>query len=306
VSEHPDNPPISPPDSPLEEAALYALGALDPDEAHRLELRLMQGDVALGAQIGSFAPVVGQIGQALPPVAPGPAIRTRLLDNVHAASRPSIVRADEGTWEPTRAGTVAKGLMRDPIGRRVTALVRMRPGSVYPSHRHQETEELYILGGTLDAHEFHLGPGDYCAALGGSVHRSASTERGCEFLVSASVDDDFLRTPEPSSRGLLFVPDREGAWGPREAGVTTRRVAIDPAFGVATVLVRMEAGSRGAIRGQQIYVLTGEARLADGELLRAGDFCGTPAGTAEVTESPTGCLLLVLAARGAIAREGAK
>lgn len=73
--------------------------------------------------------------------------------------------------------------------------------------------------------------------------------------------------------------------------------------GVATVLVRMAAGSHGAIRGQQIYVLSGEARLTDGGPLHAGDFCGTVTGTAEITDSPAGCLLLVLAARGAIAKE---
>ena len=102
---------------------------------------------------------------------------------------------------------------------------------------------------------------------------------------------------------LLFVPDGRGTWNRAEAGVAVRRVVIDPHFGVATVLVRMVAGSRCAVRGQQIYVLDGEARLTDGDGLRCGDFCGTLTGTVEVADSPTGCLLLVLAARGAIAQE---
>jgi len=129
------------------------------------------------------------------------------------------------------------------------------------SHRHRETEELYILEGSLDVHGHHLGPGDYCAALGGSVHRSASTEHGCRFLVSASEEDELLGSAEPSHRGLLFVPDGRGTWGRPETGVAVRRVAIDARFGVATVLVRMAAGSRGAVRGQQIYVLDGEGRV---------------------------------------------
>ena len=284
-------------------AALYALGALDPDEVRRVELRLMQGDAALRAETGAFASVVERLGHAAPPVAPAPGLRARLLDALRAASRLTIVRADEGPWDTTPAGTLAKSLLRDPIGRRATTLVSMRGGSVYPSHRHRETEELYILEGSLDVHGHHLGRGDYCAALGGSVHQSAVTEHGCRFLVSASEEDELLGSAEPSQRGLLFVPDGRGSWGHPERGVAVRRVAIDPRFGVATVLVRMAARSRGAVRGQQIYVLDGEARLTDGGALRAGDFCGTVTGLAEVSDSPMGCLLLVLAARGAIAPE---
>jgi quercetin dioxygenase-like cupin family protein len=289
-------------DGLAEDAAAYALGALEADEARRLELRLVEGDASGRAEISSFAPVVAQLGHAASPLAPGPRVRARLLEAVRAASRLTIVRAAEGTWDPTPAGPLAKRLMRDAIGRRATSLVKMRPGSSYPSHRHRETEELYILSGSLAVHGFRLGAGDYCAALGGSVHRSATTEEGCEFLVSASEDDELLGATGPSGRGLLFVPDG-GAWGHQTAGVAVRHVALDPLFGVATVLVRMAPGSRGAIRGQQIYVLRGEARLAGGELLSAGDYCGTPAGTAEVADSPAGGLILVLAARGSITRE---
>jgi hypothetical protein len=115
----------------------------------------------------------------------------------------------------------------------------------------------YILEGTLDVHR-HTAR-DYLAALGGSVHRSASTEHGCRFLVSASEDDELLGSADSSRRGLLFVPDGRGAWSHPETGVAVRRVAVDARFGVATVLVRMAAGSQCAVRGQQIYVLDGEA-----------------------------------------------
>jgi anti-sigma factor ChrR (cupin superfamily) len=200
-------------------------------------------------------------------------------------------------------GTLAKILLRDSAGRRATSLVSMRAGSVYPGHRHRETEELYILDGALDVHGHHLGAGDYCAALGGSVHRSASSAHGCRFLVSASEEDELLDSPEASPRGLLVVPEGRGPWTALEAGVAVRRIAVDSRFGVATALVRMAAGSRHAVRGQQIYVLEGAARLSSGEALGRGDFCGTVMGAVEVAGSPAGCLLLVLAARGTIARE---
>jgi anti-sigma factor ChrR (cupin superfamily) len=292
-------------DDPVAAAALHALGALDAADAGAVERRLVQGDAAFRAEAGAFAEVVGRLGLAAPPLAAAPAVRARMLDAVRAAARLTIVRADEKSWETTPAGTLARTLMRDPVARRATSLVSMRAGSVYPTHRHRETEELYILEGALDVHGHHLGAGDYCAALGGSVHRSAATAHGCRFLVSASEEDELVGGAEPSPRGLLFVPASRGTWTPLEGGLAVRRIAVDGRFGVATALVRMAAGSRAGVRGQQIYVLEGAARLRSGEALGAGDFCGTVAGTAEVVDSAAGCLLLVLAARDAIAQEGA-
>jgi hypothetical protein len=290
-------------DDLLEAASLYALGALDPADARNLEFRLMQGDGPLRAELEAFAPVVARLGHAAPPIPPARAVRARLLKAVRASSHLTIVRAAEGVWAPTPAGILAKGLLRDPIGGRATTLVSMRGGSVYPSHRHRDTEELYILEGSLDVHGYRLGPGDYCAALEGSVHRSASTPAGCRFLASGSEEDELLGSAEPSRRGLLFVPDGRGSWHSAEPGVAVRRLALDPHLGVATVVVRMAPGSRGPVRGRQMYVLDGAARLTVGGPLRTGDFCGTLTGTIEVADSPTGCLLLVLAARGAIAQE---
>jgi quercetin dioxygenase-like cupin family protein len=286
-----------------DEAALYALGALDPDEARRVEVRLLEGDRGLRAEIDAFASAVAHLGHAASPVPPEGATRARLLDTVRAASRPTIVRADEGRWDPMPAGSRAKSLLRDRLGGRATTLVRLESGSVYPSHRHRETEELYILEGTLHVLGHRLGPGDYCAARGGSVHRSASTDVGCHLLVSASEEDELLESAEPSPRGLLFVPGGQRPWRRLHPGVAVRRLAVDAQFGVATVVVRMEARSRYAVRGREIYVLEGEAQLADGAPLRAGDFCGAVAGTVEVAESATGCRLLVLAARGTLAQE---
>jgi hypothetical protein len=87
--------------------------------------------------------------------------------------------------------------------------------------------------------------------------------------------------------------------------VAVQRVAVDLRYGVATVVVRMDPRSRYAVRGREIYVLGGEARLTDGGALRAGDFCGAVAGAVEIAESTPGCRLLVLAARGALAGDGA-
>ena len=43
--------------------------------------------------------------------------------------------------------------------------------------------------------------------------------------------------------------------------------------------------------------------LGEGGLEPTPAFCGTLAGIGEITDSPAGCLLRVLAARGAIERE---
>jgi anti-sigma factor ChrR (cupin superfamily) len=280
------------------DASLYALGALEPDEVRAFELTLAAGETEALRETARLAPLVAQLGQAVVPVRPRLDLRARVLEAVAAAARISIVRAREAAWAATADGITASPLLRDPVSRRVTSLISMAREAVYPSHRHAETEEFYILDGDLDVHGHALGPGDYCAARGGTVHRTASTRAGCRFIVRGSEEDEVLAAPEPSGRGILFVAASEGAWHLREPGIEVKRVAVDDGFGVATVVVRMTAGTRHPIRGGQIYVLEGAARLAGGEELRAGDFCGTAAGTAEVAESVSGCLLLVLSARG--------
>ncbi len=73
------------PEELQELCALYVLGALSPQEAAIIEARLQAGDPEVIQEVQAFRQVVGVLPHALPPVAPGPAIRARLMARVQAS-----------------------------------------------------------------------------------------------------------------------------------------------------------------------------------------------------------------------------
>jgi quercetin dioxygenase-like cupin family protein len=140
---------------------------------------------------------------ASPPLA----LRARLLERIAgrgaAEGEPSTTAAgdpvlfNEGgllisrstivPWIPGNvAGVHVKPLFVDAARNYTTALVRMEPGTVYPSHRHNDVEELFLLEGALLVEGLRMGPGDYCRAEPNSLHGQVSTDSGALFLVLAS------------------------------------------------------------------------------------------------------------------------
>ena len=68
----------------------------------------------------------------------------------------------------------------------------MDAGCRYPSHRHTQVEELFLLSGDLHIEDQVMYAGDYCRADLGSVHDQSFTEGGCVFLLMASPDNQLL------------------------------------------------------------------------------------------------------------------
>jgi anti-sigma factor ChrR (cupin superfamily) len=105
----------------------------------------------------------------------------------------TIVRAAEEGWVETDVpGVSVKRLRVDRERRYVTMLVRMAPGSAYPSHRHAGAEECFVLEGDLHVGDAVLRAGDYQCAHGASLHSVQSTENGCLLLISSSQEDELL------------------------------------------------------------------------------------------------------------------
>jgi putative transcriptional regulator len=71
-------------------------------------------------------------------------------------------------------------------------LVRAEKGVTYPSHRHVEDEEMFMLAGELRFGEKVYRAGDYIRSERGSVHSSSETLTGCMFLIRASLDNELL------------------------------------------------------------------------------------------------------------------
>lgn len=101
--------------------------------------------------------------------------------------------SSEGEWEDTAVeGVQARLLHVDQARDEVTMLIRMAPGTAYPSHRHAGDEQCFVLQGDLEVEDKVLHAGDYQFAPEGSIHGVQSTERGCTLLIVSSRHDEIL------------------------------------------------------------------------------------------------------------------
>jgi anti-sigma factor ChrR (cupin superfamily) len=204
------------------QAALYALGALDAEEARAFEAHLAEGCAACEAELREFQTVVSDLAFAAPPAEPPASVLPRLLalvseeqaEETHAetatrltgadaagerarednsARAPAeatagflVVRAGEGAWRPTAdAGVTFKLLFVDRERATVTTLVRMEAGARIPAHRHLGVEQCLLLEGDLRAGGIEMSAGDFNCSLPGSVHEDLTTDTGALFLIVA-------------------------------------------------------------------------------------------------------------------------
>jgi anti-sigma factor ChrR (cupin superfamily) len=112
-----------------------------------------------------------------------PAVKDGLI-SIHAA---------DGEWQSIGTpGIQVKRLSVDPQRRYVTMMIRMAPGTSYPSHRHAGNEECFVIAGDIKVGDRVLHAGDYQLAPEDSVHGVQSTEHGCTLLIVSSQDDELL------------------------------------------------------------------------------------------------------------------
>ena len=190
-------------------AALYALGALEGDEAREFEEHLAAGCAACAAELRELEAVAGDLGLAAFEAEPPAEVRARLLALVSAegggsgpaearGDGPSIskdvpqgvppgflvLRAGEGRWRPTGdAGVEFKLLFADRERGTVTTLVRMEPGSRIRSHRHLGVEQCLVLEGGVRSGEIAMTAGDFNCSMPGSVHEELVSDHGALLLL---------------------------------------------------------------------------------------------------------------------------
>jgi quercetin dioxygenase-like cupin family protein len=168
---------------------IYALGALEPDEAKLVE-RAIAGDPALAAELDALQRAAEQL---VSPVAPSSAVKVRLMASIGAGRFErfghrmaslfdvSIDKAREflglierpGSWN---VGAPGVGLVHFDGGPAFAAadcgFVRLAPGATFPHHKHLGEEASMVLSGTLrDAASGRLlGPGDELIQAEGTEH----------------------------------------------------------------------------------------------------------------------------------------
>jgi anti-sigma factor ChrR (cupin superfamily) len=195
-------------------AALYALGALEGEEARAFEAHMEEGCDACASELRGFETVVGSLGLAAQEAEPPARARESLMERLAARSAsesnvveasasedsasadaqgepPSlcgegflVVRAGEGQWMPTGdAGVSFKLLYTDRERGTFTTLVRMEAGATIPAHRHLGVEQCLVIEGDLRAGQVEMHAGDFNCSLPGSVHEEIATNAGALFLI---------------------------------------------------------------------------------------------------------------------------
>jgi hypothetical protein len=182
-------------------AALYALGALDADEARDFEEHVA-GCRPCAEEVRGFGPVADALALAPGGAEPPERVRSRLLALVSEggggpgegaadargtapAGGPSardggggflVVRRDEGEWRPTGDAGISYKLL-------YATLLRMEPGSRIPTHRHLGVEQCLVLEGDVRSGPVGMTAGDFNCSLPGSVHEELVTDGGALLLL---------------------------------------------------------------------------------------------------------------------------
>lgn len=217
---NPSDPKFAPPPPSDDEAqaALHALGALDPVAAAQFEARVDE-DRTLECELGGFVATVGDLGLVTAAEAPPASVLKRLLDRVRptgaeqptappvtpfaavvqqaralAATGMTYLSGDADGFTPlTLPGITARTLHRDDDAGYATVLVRMQPGAHYPAHRHGGDEECYVLEGDLQVgDDLQMRAGDYQMAARNSIHPVQRTAHGCLLLLRSSLHDELI------------------------------------------------------------------------------------------------------------------
>ena len=206
----------------MEQAALYALGALEAVEARDFERHLAEGCEACAAELREFEGVAARLALASAPARPPAGAREKLLSRIAADAedlrRPErspagalapgklapallVVRRDAGEWEATPApGVFFKTLFVDREHDTVTRLVRLDPGARIPSHRHLGYEQCLVVEGRMRAGELHLRAGDFNCSAPGTIHEEIYTEEGALLLIVAP--ESYEVSGGPKGHGL--------------------------------------------------------------------------------------------------------
>jgi anti-sigma factor ChrR (cupin superfamily) len=171
----------SPPAALLELLPLYAMGALDANEASEVE-RALVAHPALATELARWHEAIAAVGEAPAQVVPAAEVRTRLLASLDGsrferfvaqvaelftlpldAARGVLAKIDDASaWRTLVPGIECLRVSgsHNPMEAQC-AFVRIAPGTTFPWHRHLGEERSLVLHGgahTCDGRD--LRPGD--------------------------------------------------------------------------------------------------------------------------------------------------
>lgn len=196
----------------LEQAALYALGALEQREAHAFETALSD-HTSLCAEVEAFDAVIANLALGAVEASPPAGLREKLMERISRleqelparAARPvkpdpaSIsLRLNEGKWRQLAPKVSSKMLYADAQTGLVTSLIKLEPGGYLPRHRHLGIEQMFIVAGECLINGEVFSPGDFRMRPADTEDDELTTEHGATILLVAPKRFEILDSSWPS------------------------------------------------------------------------------------------------------------
>lgn len=183
-----------------ERASLYALGALDEEEARLFEAHLAEGCDECADEVRSFNPVIASLGNCSTEATPSPGVRKRLAAFLTEEARPAKrtaastdtsssqmvkIRSSEGEWQLLTTGVYRKTLFEDQERGTTTSIIKLQPGAHIPTHHHGGIEECIVLEGDVYSDTESFAAGDYLCMPAGSMHEKLFSMNGALLFIVA-------------------------------------------------------------------------------------------------------------------------
>ncbi len=175
-------------------AVAYALGAIEPRDAALLE-QIAAGNPSVQAELAALLETAAALAASQSArVAPGPALRGRILDRIRStpqvrpASPDASLEATGFHFKPAGTGDWRKGPGKGLRYRVLSVskdlgywmlLLELTPGGVIPTHDHRGSEQVYLLSGDLQTQGRTLAPGDFLHSEPGTIHQELVSPSGC-------------------------------------------------------------------------------------------------------------------------------
>ena len=173
-----------------EQAALFALGALTPEEHARFAQRVDSGCPVCQAELRQCEQTAAALTFSAAEVSPPPSLRARLLASIKPPEQPAakpadteltMVRKDDTPWK----AMPFPGVETRPLLGKKTLLVRMQPKSSLPAHDHEHgAEQCLVLEGSISCDGTTAYAGDFTYMPRGSKHHALYSEDGCLLLIA--------------------------------------------------------------------------------------------------------------------------
>jgi anti-sigma factor ChrR (cupin superfamily) len=189
------------PEPQQEQAALYALGALPPEEAAAFAAE-MAANVELHEFTRSLEATAALVARGIPTAAPSPQLRDKVMARIDAiaGTRPTmppvlnfIESAGQSGWKALPIpGAFIKLLSLERDRGYAVLMGKLEAGTRYPAHINSGPEEFYILTGDLVIGDRKLVAGDFHHAAQGSQHEENYSIEGCTLLAVLTTDDPLV------------------------------------------------------------------------------------------------------------------